>query len=113
MTTESRPWGRYTILDTKDDCQVKRIEVEPGKRLSLQSHQFRAEHWFIVAGTATAQVGESISQVTIGQAIDVLTGVKHRIANTSESLLVFIEVQTGSSFDEDDIVRYDDDFGRA
>jgi len=113
MTTESRPWGRYTILHTDDECQVKRIEVEPGKRLSLQSHQFRAEHWFIVTGTGTTQVGESISQVTIGQTIDVPTGVKHRISNTSELMLVFIEVQTGSSFDEGDILRYDDDFGRA
>jgi mannose-6-phosphate isomerase-like protein (cupin superfamily) len=112
MISEDRPWGRYTILYTGPHCQVKRIEVAPGKRLSLQSHQFRAEHWFIVTGTGTAQVGESTIEVEPGDTIDMSIGEKHRISAGENGTLTFIEVQTGSSFDEQDIVRYEDDFGR-
>ena len=113
MISEDRPWGRYTILYTGPDCQVKRIEVAPGKRLSLQSHQFRAEHWFIVSGTGTAQVSDSTFVVKPGDTIDISIGEKHRISADENGTLSFIEVQTGSSFGELDIVRYADDFGRA
>ena len=112
MITEDRPWGCYTVLYTGTDCQVKRLEVQPGKRLSLQSHQFRAEHWFIFSGNGEAQVGELTKSVSSGDHIDVPIGVKHRISNNSNTLLVFIELQTGTSFDESDITRYEDDFGR-
>jgi len=91
---------------------VKRIEVQPGKRLSLQSHQFRAEHWFIVSGTGTAQVDESIFEIKSEDSIYIPIGVKHRISAGDNALLTFIEVQTGTSFDERDIVRIQDDFGR-
>lgn len=94
-------------------CQVKQIEVQPGKRLSLQSHKFRAEHWFIVAGSGNAQIEENVFEIKSGQSIDVPSGIKHRISNTSREALIFIEVQTGISFDEDDIVRFEDDFGRV
>jgi hypothetical protein len=91
---------------------VKRIDVTPGKRLSLQSHQFRAEHWFIVSGTGSAKVGDSTFDVKPGDTIDISIGEKHRISADDNGSLSFIEVQTGSSFDEQDIVRYEDDFGR-
>ena len=107
-----RPWGNYEVLFTGTDCQVKRIEVIPGKRLSLQSHKFRAEHWFIVSGNGTAIIGDQIKDIKSGDAIDIPIGVKHRIAAGEISTVVFVEVQTGSSFDEDDIIRYEDDFGR-
>jgi mannose-6-phosphate isomerase-like protein (cupin superfamily) len=113
MTTENRPWGNYTILFTGDDCQVKRIEVQPGKRLSLQSHKYRAEHWFIVSGSGSAQMGERVFPVNEGDTIDIPIGEKHRISASEDSKVVFIEVQTGTSFDELDIVRYEGDFGRA
>jgi len=113
MISEDRPWGRYTILYTGPDCQVKRIEVTPGKRLSLQSHQFRAEHWFIVSGSGTAQIGDSTFEVNPGDTIDISIGERHRISANETGTLSFIEVQSGSSFHEQDIVRHADDFGRA
>ena len=108
-----RPWGNYEVLFTGTDCQVKRIEVSPGKRLSLQSHMFRAEHWFIVSGNGIAIIGDQMKEITSGEAIDIPIGVKHRIAADETSPVVFVEVQTGYSFEEDDIIRYEDDFGRS
>lgn len=113
MTTEARPWGKYTILFTGTDCQVKRIEILPGRRLSLQSHQFRAEHWLITSGFGTAQVGDEMFEVKPGSTVDIPILTKHRISSSPNSTLVFIEVQTGISFDELDIERFEDDFGRA
>ena len=113
MIFEERPWGNYTVLHTDAVCQVKKLAVNPGMRLSLQSHQFRAEHWFIVSGQGTAQLDKLEISLNPGDSIDVPIGAKHRISCTSESDLVFIEVQTGTSFEENDIVRYEDDFGRS
>ena len=112
MNFEERPWGNYTVLYTDETCQVKKLVVNPGKRISLQSHKFRAEHWFIVSGQGTAEVDEMEINVVPGDSVDVPIGFKHRISCSESSPLVFIEVQTGSSFAEDDIVRYEDDFGR-
>ena len=112
MIFEVRPWGNYTILHTDENCQVRKLVVNPGKRISLQSHKFRAEHWFIISGQGTAELDGEEIEVGAGDAIDVPIGSKHRISCSEDSPLVFIEVQTGSSFFEDDIVRYDDDFGR-
>jgi mannose-6-phosphate isomerase-like protein (cupin superfamily) len=112
MNFEERPWGNYTVLHTDENCQVKKLVVNPGKRISLQSHKFRAEHWFIVSGQGTAELDDNEITVGPGDAIDVAVGSKHRIACGNAEPLVFVEVQTGSSFDEDDIVRYEDDFGR-
>ena len=112
MIFEERPWGNYSVLHSDDRCQVKKLTVLKGKRISLQSHKFRAEHWFIVSGKGTAELDNMEISVKPGDSIDVPTGAKHRISCTSESDLVFIEVQTGSSFEENDIVRYEDDFGR-
>jgi mannose-6-phosphate isomerase-like protein (cupin superfamily) len=112
MNFEERPWGNYTVLHTDENCQVKKLVVNPGKRISLQSHQFRAEHWFIVLGQGTAEVNGKETKVGPGDSIDVPVGAKHRISSGESYSLVFVEVQTGSSFAEEDIVRYDDDFGR-
>jgi mannose-6-phosphate isomerase-like protein (cupin superfamily) len=112
MDFEERPWGNYTVIHTDENCQVKKLVVNPGKRISLQSHKFRAEHWFVVSGQGTAEVDGTEIEVDPGDTVDVPIGSKHRISCYGPNPLVFIEVQTGSSFAEEDIVRYDDDFGR-
>ena len=111
--TDVRPWGRYTVLDSSDAFKVKRIEVMPGKRLSYQRHAHRSEHWFVVAGDGVATLDGTRIAVHAASTIDVPVGVAHRIENTGSTALVFIEVQHGESFAEEDIVRLDDDFGRA
>jgi mannose-6-phosphate isomerase len=109
-----RPWGNYTVLsEDAPDHKVKRIVVHPGKRLSYQRHSQRAEHWYIVAGMATVTLDGTISQVHAGEAIDIPRESAHRIANDGEVDVVFIEVQRGTYFGEDDIVRLEDDYGRA
>jgi len=111
---EQRPWGSFTILDELDNFKVKRIEVLPGKRLSYQRHQKRAEHWFVVQGTAKVTLNGNEFLVKTGESIDIDTGTAHRVENShSSELLIFIETQTGSYFGEDDIERLDDDFGRT
>lgn len=111
---EERPWGSFTILDESENFKVKRIEVLPGKRLSYQRHQRRAEHWFVVQGTAKVTLNGSEILVESGKAIDIEVGTAHRVENPHDAdTLVFIETQTGSYFGEDDIERLDDDFGRA
>ncbi|WP_353203039.1 phosphomannose isomerase type II C-terminal cupin domain [Polynucleobacter sp.] len=112
MNFKERPWGNYTVLHTEETCQVKKLALNPGMRISLQSHKFRAEHWFIVSGQGTAEIDGKEIEVGPGAAVDVPIGSKHRISCGTSNPLVFIEVQTGSSFAEDDIVRYEDDFGR-
>jgi mannose-6-phosphate isomerase-like protein (cupin superfamily) len=112
MTFEQRPWGNYTVLLTEDSCQVKKLVVNPGKRISLQSHKFRAEHWFIVSGRGAVELDGREIEVGPDSTIDIPIGSKHRISCALGAPIAFIEVQTGSSFMEDDIVRYDDDFGR-
>ena len=111
---DERPWGNYTVLDDDaPDHKVKRIVVHPGKRLSYQRHAQRAEHWFIVSGTAKVTLDGTDIELGPGQAIDIPRGGAHRIANEGEADLVFIEVQHGTYFGEDDIVRLEDDFGRV
>ena len=110
---DERPWGSYTVLEDAADHKVKRIEVLPGKRLSYQKHTKRAEHWFVVQGSGLVTLDGVDVAVQAGTAIDIPLGAAHRIANAGEELLVFIEVQHGESFDEDDIVRLEDDFGRV
>ena len=110
---DQRPWGNYTVVDEGDGFKVKRIEVLPEKRLSYQSHRRRSEHWFVVRGTAKVTLNDREILVKSGEAIDIKVGDKHRVANPdSAETLIFIETQTGEYFGEDDIERYDDDFGR-
>lgn len=110
---DERPWGNYTVLSDEDDHKVKRIVVHPGKRLSYQTHARRAEHWYVVSGTATVTLDGEDHQVAAGQAIDIGRGTAHRCANETDTDVVFIEVQSGDYFGEDDIVRLEDDFGRS
>jgi len=111
---DERPWGNYTVLDEAEDFKVKRIEVLPGKRLSYQSHRRRAEHWFVVRGTAKVTLNDREIIIKTGEAVDIRVGDRHRVANSdAKESLVFIETQTGDYFGEDDIERYEDDFGRT
>jgi mannose-6-phosphate isomerase-like protein (cupin superfamily) len=110
---DRRPWGTFTVLDEADGYKVKRIEVLPGKRLSYQKHAQRAEHWLVVQGTAKVTLNDEDIIVPAGQAIDIAVGAAHRVENSGEETLVFIEVQRGGYLGEDDIVRLQDDFGRV
>lgn len=114
MTLEKseRPWGRYEVLQEADNHKVKCIWVYPGKRLSYQRHQKRAEHWFIVAGHGQVTIDGQIKEVKPGDTVEFGIGVLHRISNTGTEDIIFVEVQTGSYFGEDDIERVEDDFGR-
>lgn len=112
--SEQRPWGSFTILDEGENFKVKRIEVSPGKRLSYQRHAQRAEHWYVVRGTAKVTLNGVEILVNSGEAVDIAREDAHRVENPSpDEPLVFVEVQTGDYFGEDDIVRLDDDFGRS
>jgi mannose-6-phosphate isomerase len=113
MDTERRPWGTFTVLDDSGTHKVKRMVVDPGRRLSYQRHSHRAEHWFVVAGTALVTLDGAEQRLVPGDAIDIAQGAAHRIENVGSEELVFVEVQHGTSFEEDDIERLDDDFGRA
>lgn len=111
---DQRPWGMFLVLDEAADYKVKRITVTPGKRLSYQRHARRVEHWLVVHGTGRVTLEGEESDVLPGSAVDVPVGAAHRIANTGTTQpLTFIEVQRGDYFGEDDIVRLDDDYGRA
>ncbi|MFZ0058980.1 MAG: phosphomannose isomerase type II C-terminal cupin domain [Acidimicrobiales bacterium] len=110
---DERPWGHYTVLEVAADHKVKTLLVYPGKRLSYQRHRHRGEHWFVVRGTGKVTLDGVDHAVRPGTAVDVPVGTAHRIENTGEVDLVIIEIQCGESFDEDDIVRLEDDFGRA
>src|ERR1700679_1195482 len=111
---DERPWGTFTVLDDEmSDHKVKRIVVAPGKRLSYQRHAKRAEHWFIVSGTATVTLDGVVLKVQAGESIDIPTEGAHRSANEGDADVVFIEVQHGTYFGEDDIVRLEDDYGRV
>ena len=112
-TFEIRPWGNYTVLQTEDNYQVKRIEVHPGESLSLQSHNHRSEHWTIISGTAQVQVDDISKTLIRNQSIEIPKGSKHRLANPEKYPLVIIEVQIGDNLDENDIIRYEDKYGRT
>ena len=113
LETDQRPWGSYAVLDDEATFKVKRIEVLPGKRLSYQRHARRSEHWFIVHGTAIVTLDGERREVSSGDSVDIPVGTDHRIENTADALVVFVEVQHGDYFGEDDIVRLEDDYGRT
>ena len=111
---DRRPWGSFTIVDEGDGYKVKRIEVLPGKRLSYQRHSRRSEHWFVIRGIAKVTLNDVETLVRAGDTVDIPVETKHRVENPDpEVTLVFIEIQTGEYFGEDDIVRFEDDFGRT
>ena len=113
VVMSTRPWGAFEVIEVGNGYQVKRLEVLPGKRFSYQTHRFRSEHWFLVAGSGIAVIGGERVSVEAGDSVDLPVGVAHRIENTGEAPLVLIEVQRGGYLGEDDIVRIEDDFGRA
>lgn len=108
-----RPWGYYLVLHEEAGCKVKRILVRPGTRLSLQRHRHRAEHWYLVQGEAmVTRDGETIP-LRAGGSLGIPVGAVHRIQNVGQEDVIFIEVQSGTYLGEDDIERFEDDFGRA
>jgi mannose-6-phosphate isomerase len=113
LEQSDRPWGSFHVLADEPDHKVKRMVVAPGKRLSYQRHAQRSEHWFFVQGVGAVTLDGKRSEVNVGDAIDVPCGVAHRIENIGSEQLVFVEVQHGSYFGEDDITRLEDDFGRV
>ena len=110
--TGHRPWGTYTVLEDTPGYKIKRIEVKPGKRLSLQKHYHRNEHWTVVSGTATVTVGDTIKYVRPNESTYIKMGEIHRLENEGKIPVVMIEVQVGEYTGEDDIVRIEDDFKR-
>jgi len=112
LEKSERPWGRYEVLQESGTHKVKCIWVSPGKRLSYQRHAKRAEHWFVVQGSGEVTIDGVIKPITTGDTVDFGIGVLHRISNTGDQEIIFVEVQTGTYFGEDDIERVEDDFGR-
>jgi mannose-1-phosphate guanylyltransferase/mannose-6-phosphate isomerase len=108
-----RPWGWYDSIDLGERFQVKRIGVKPGASLSLQMHHHRAEHWIVVRGTAEVTCGDRKILLSENQSTYIPLGERHRLSNPGKVWLEIIEVQSGSYLGEDDIVRFDDDFGRC
>ena len=109
---EERPWGRFFVIHNEQNYKLKRIEVDPGGRLSYQYHNKRSETWTIVEGIGTVTLDGEVGDNHPGETIIVPKGVKHRIENKGNKKIVFIEVQTGEYFGEDDIVRIQDDYNR-
>jgi len=108
-----RPWGWYDSIDSGERFQVKRIMVKPGASLSLQMHHHRAEHWIVVSGTAEVTCGDKVILLTENQSTYIPLGEKHRLANPGKVPLEIIEVQSGGYLGEDDIVRFEDTYGRV
>lgn len=113
MEVGERPWGKYFVLEDTDTHKVKRIEVNVGGRLSYQYHQHRAEVWTIVQGSAKVTLDGRTIELEAGQVVEIPLQAKHRIENNGNSKLIFIEVQHGTSFDEEDIIRIEDDYSRT
>ncbi len=109
---DDRPWGYYEVVDVAEAFRVKRICVRPGQRLSYQRHAQRSEHWYVVAGAGVATIDGVDHRLVPGSTVDIPVGTAHRVASDVDVDLVFVEIQTGAYFGEDDIERLDDDYGR-
>jgi mannose-6-phosphate isomerase len=112
LEIDHRPWGMYEVLVEGEGYKVKRLEVAPGQRLSLQMHHSRSEHWIVVEGTALVTVGDRDVTLRANEHIVIPAKTKHRVANPGDTKLVFVEVQCGPYLGEDDIVRFEDDYDR-
>ena len=110
---EERPWGRFFVLHDEPNYKLKRIEVDPGGRLSYQYHKNRSEVWTIVQGIGNVTIDGKIKECKVGDSIFIPMKAKHRIENKGNQKIVFIEVQIGSYFGEDDIIRIEDDYDRV
>jgi mannose-6-phosphate isomerase-like protein (cupin superfamily) len=111
--TDVRPWGSFVVLADLPYTKVKRLIVNPGHRFSYQSHKHRDEHWIVVRGTADVTSDDKVTNHRYGDYISLPRGTKHRLMCTGDEALEIIEVQVGDSFAEDDIIRYEDDYGRV
>ncbi|MDJ0702554.1 MAG: phosphomannose isomerase type II C-terminal cupin domain [Leptolyngbyaceae cyanobacterium MO_188.B28] len=111
--TELRPWGSFTVLEEARGYKIKRIEVKPGHRLSLQMHHHRSEHWIVVSGTAKVTCGDKEVLLSTNQSTYVPPCTVHRLENSGVIPLILIEVQNGEYLGEDDIIRYQDDYART
>ena len=111
--TVQRPWGSYTILEEGLGYKVKRVTVKPGGRLSLQMHHRRSEHWVVITGTARVTRGDEVFDLKIGHSTEIPVETRHRLENPGQETLHIIEVQNGPYLGEDDIVRFQDDYGRG
>lgn len=110
--SENRPWGSFTHLYDTNFTKVKTLTVQPKQRLSLQSHKKRSENWTVVQGVATIWLDDSIQDYNVGESVFIQVGTKHRLENKTDQIVEVIEVQTGTYFGEDDIIRYEDDYNR-
>ena len=110
---EERPWGWYNVIDKGDRYKVKNLEVKPGSSLSLQQHHHRAEHWVVVSGTALVQLNNDKKILGENQSTYIPLGCVHRLSNPGKIPLKIIEVQSGAYLEEDDIERFDDNYGRT
>ena len=110
---EERPWGWYDVIDQGNRYKVKSIEVNPNASLSLQKHLHRAEHWVVVEGTAQIEVDGKISIIKENESTYIPLGSKHRLSNRGKIPLRIVEVQSGAYLEEDDIERFDDNYGRS
>lgn len=108
---QTRPWGYYEVIFLSEKYQVKKLYVEPKKRLSYQRHKHRSEHWFVVSGCPLVTLNGYSQVLAPGQSLDIPVGVSHRLAAGNMPVEI-IEIQTGTSFDENDIERLEDDYGR-
>ena len=111
--TVQKPWGSYTGLEERNRYLVKRIEVNSGERLSLQSHNHRSEHWTVVSGTALVDLDDKQITLKENESLFIPLNSKHRLANPHKTPLILIEVQMGDKVVEDDIIRYEDDYNRS
>jgi mannose-6-phosphate isomerase len=112
INDSSRPWGKYFVLDDNQSYKIKRIEVNPKARLSYQYHKLRSETWVIIKGEGIITIEGKNKKISQGNTIVIPKGSKHRIENKGNDKLIFIEVQTGEYFGEDDIIRIEDDYNR-
>ena len=110
--TGFRPWGKYLSIASDKFWQVKLIDVKPGHSLSLQKHKFRSEHWVVVKGFAEVRIEDQILQLKENQSTFIPLGLKHQLSNPGEEDLLIIEVQCGTYLGEDDIIRFEDKYGR-
>ena len=108
----SKPWGSYQVIEKGEKYVIKRIVVKSDQKLSLQSHKFRSEHWVVVQGSAEVTLDEKIKEIRVNENIFIPSNSKHRIANNTSEDLIIIEVWHGDILDEQDIIRYEDIYGR-
>ena len=114
LELETRPWGNFSVIQESQDFKIKKIEVNPSQRLSYQRHSKRSEHWYVISGEALVTLDSQEIIINKNSSVNIPCGVAHRVKNTSNTeKLIFIEIQTGSYFGEDDIERLSDDYSRA